>query len=188
MIIFLSAPTIDIKVENPYLRMGKSLNWTRLEVSGFALVKISCPDIRDWKPMYLWINKPKQVSLIAPINSKLIAESWYPFNYSKKEFQIADSDWVVKTPVAKIIPTFDVEMKSFLLINLTSAIKSFSYLQPLFFLKQKNTIRSAGLRLLLKHNTFSISYSISRFKKAIYLKRFSLNPKTFYKDENLKDE
>lgn len=188
MIIFLPPPSIDIKVENPYLRMGKSLNWTRLEVSGFALVKISCPAIRDWKPIYLWINKPKHVSLVAPINSMLIAESWYPFNYSKKEFQIVDSDWMVKTPLAKITPTFDVEMKSFLQINLTKSIKSFAYLKPFFLLKQKNTIRSAQLRILLKNITFSMNSSISGFKRAIYLKRFSLNPKTFYRDEALKDD
>lgn len=181
---FFRKPIIEIQIENPSLRTGKSLTWVKLQVSGFCLVRVSCPTIPDWRPIYLWVSNSKNISKITPISSTLVAESWYLFGYFRKEFKIADSDWMVKTPVAKIITNFGPALLNLRQINFLDSIKSFSYKKSLFLTKLSNTIS----KRMVTNNPISISSAVSKVRSSIYLKRISVNPKIFYEKEAVKDE
>ncbi len=177
-------PIIQIKIENPSLRIGKTLTWAKLQVSGFCIIKVSCPALPDWRPIYLWISNSKKISKIVPTNAILVAHSWYLFGYFSQEFKIADSDWILETPAAhisKILPP--------LLLNLRQKsyfdnMKIFSFKKFLFLTKLSNTIIKKGI----SNNPISIGSAVRKVRYSIYLKRFSVNPKKFYEEEAVKDD
>ncbi len=188
MKFFFNAPLINLKLENPCVRTGRSLTWVNLEASGYCLIKLYCPTIRDWNPLYFWVNSSKKISIVTPLNATLEVKSWYFFGHSKQKFSIADSEWLLRTPPAEIIRDFAFQKLSLEETVLANAMKSFSLKKSFFLSKQTNTIRNANLKSKFIIIAFSINSSVNKIKNKIYLKRVSLDPKVFYKNEAKKNE
>jgi hypothetical protein len=184
MAYFFRKPKIEIQLENPYFRIGKSLTWAKLNISGFCLVRLSCPSIPDWKAINFLVFNSRDISKATPISATLVVQSWYLLGYFQREFKIADPDWILKTPAAQIFKNFDPILQNLIQNHSLDNIKSFSYKKSLFLNKLSKTIKKK--RLI--NNPFSISSTVSQLRSSIYLKRVSVNPKVFYKEEALKDE
>lgn len=181
---FFRKPIIEIRINYPSLRIGKSLTWVKFELSGFCFVKLSCPAIYDWRPIYLWVNNSKKISKATPIGVKIVVQSWYLFGYFQEEFKISDPEWMVKTPAAKINMKIGPALQNIIQANFSDTIKSFAYKKSLFVTKLSNTINKK--RLII--NPFSIGSTVIKVRDSIYLKRVTLDPKIFYKEEAVKDD
>lgn len=188
-------PVIQFSIGNPHVRMGRTLTLVNFEADGFALIRISCPDVPDWKPVLFWVKGFTRNSLAAPVNKVLVLHGWYFFGIEKQLFQVADSNWLINIPTTKSMKSFEVFRSNSKLGYLSFRKKIFSYKKPSFTFNLKPLFIFNFQRLIYKlkikievNNAFRLSFVIPNIKNIIYLKCISLNPQLFYKNKVIKDE